>query len=137
MPSTDQACVPVPECSDRAPRGGGGARCQGDRIGDGIGRLIFASVLLPACRLQKYDNRIVGSHDGERPLAAASRLTADDRRVPHPQLSEALTPKFAQNNSEIDGPGFHLVNFASAVFLREHLLIRPGVCSSNRGVARR
>jgi hypothetical protein len=33
----------------------------------------------------------------------------------------------AQNNSAIDGLGFHLVNFASAAFSREHLLIRPGV----------
>jgi hypothetical protein len=37
---------------------------------------------------------------------------------------------FAQNNSEIDGLGCHQVNFASAVFLLEHLSIRPGARTS-------
>ena len=154
MPSTDQACVPVPVSIDRASRAGGRSRCHTARVvtSGGIGRSISAPVSpapLPACGLQKYDNRIVHFHcgatpasgprkdDEERPQARASRLTADDRRRSAILPLETLTLKFTQNNSEIDGLGFHQVNFASAVFSREHSLIRPGVHTSNRGVARR
>jgi hypothetical protein len=99
--------------------------------------------------LQKYDNRIVlfdcgealrasapGTSD-EESLARPSRLTADDRRSPLPTVAGTLTPLVAQNNSEIDGLGFHSVNFASADFSIDHLLIRPEGHSSSRGVARR
>jgi len=130
MPSTDQACVPVPVSMDRATRAGRHSR--------GIGRSA-PPAQLPA--LQKYDSRTAclrrhGSapttsspteNDRKWPRAHASRLTAGDGRWPPPQVEGTLTPKVAQNNSAIDGLGFHLVNFASAAVSREHLLIRPGV----------
>lgn len=88
--------------------------------------------------LQKYDNRIVHcaappagrrEYDVE-PQARASRLTANDHRWPAMLFLRTLTLMFAQNNSETDGLGCHQVNFASAVFLLEHLSIRPGARTS-------
>jgi hypothetical protein len=79
--------------------------------------------------LQKYDSRIVYLRRGGQ--ARASRLTSDDRRCPAPPALGTLTPPVVQNISSIDGLGFHRVNFASAAFSREHLLIRPGAHTSN------
>lgn len=126
MPSTDQACVPAPVSIV---------------AGRGVGRSASTPASpapSPTCGLQKYDTRIAHcgrgppvssprKNDEEPPLARASRLTADDRRWPARPVVRTLTPKVALNNSAIDELGFCRVNFASAVFSREHLLIRPGV----------
>lgn len=150
MPSTDQACAPLPASIDRAPWGGDGsprhAACAVTR--GGIGRSTSPSASpAPLPGLQKHDNRIV--HCGRAPAAAklrknrgepqarASRLTADDRRRPARPVAGTLTPKVVQNIGSNDGLGFRRVNFASAAFSSEHFLIRPGVHTSNRGVARR
>jgi len=151
MPSTDQACVPIPVSIDRASRAGGRSRCRAARsvTNGGTDRSILALASpAPVLALQKYDNRIV--HCGaprasrrpnykydEEPPARASRLTADDRHRHATLLLGMLTPMFPQNNSGTDGLGCHQVNFSSAAISREHLLIRPGVHTSSRGVARR
>ena len=95
-----------------------------------------------ACGLKNYDNRIVPrrrgraspvsgpSYEGGPDHAGASRLTPDDCRPRPTRVLGTLTPGVVQNNSSIDGHGFHRVNFASAVFLIAHSLIRPGAFKS-------
>lgn len=153
MPSTDQACVPVPvlidQASWQASWGGSRSRCHAARaVRGGFGRSISAPLSparLPGCGLQKYDSRTACLHGSAPPAsgpsehrkarsrARASRLTADQRHRRRAPLPGTLTPKVVQNNSSIDGFGFHRVNFAPAAFSSEHFLIRPGVRTSKSG----